>query len=59
MNQDFNVKKKQYLSEKKKNSCRAVNLKKKLPAQAVSEKKLGRLFLDYNILLCLQVSRRG
>ena len=36
MNQDFTVKKKQYLS--KKNSCRGVCLKK-IPAQAVSEKK--------------------
>ena len=39
MNQDFNVKKKQYLSEKKKNSCRGVHLKK-IPAQAVNEKKI-------------------
>ena len=38
MNQDFTVKKKKYLSEKK-NSCRGVNPKKKIPAQAVSEKK--------------------
>ena len=38
MNQDFTAKKKQYLSEKK-NSCRGVHLKKKIPAQAVSEKK--------------------
>ena len=38
MNQDSTVQKKQYLSEKK-NSCRGVHLKKKkIPAQAVSEK---------------------
>ena len=36
MNQDFTVKKKQYLSEKK-TLCRGVHLKK-IPAQAVSEK---------------------
>ena len=38
MNQDFAVKKKQYLSGKK-NSRRGVHLKKKTPAQAVSKKK--------------------
>ena len=38
MNQDFTVQKKQYLSGKK-NSCRGVHLKKKIPAQAVSEKR--------------------
>ena len=39
MNQDFTVQKKQYLSEKK-NSCGGVHLKKKIPAQAMSEKKI-------------------
>ena len=37
MNQDFTVYKKQYLS--KKNSCRGFHLEKKIPAQAVREKK--------------------
>ena len=39
MNQDFTVQKKSNICLKKKNSCRAVHLKKKIPAQAVSEKK--------------------
>ena len=38
MNQDFNVKKKQYLSEKKKIRAEGFTWKK-IPAQAVSEKK--------------------
>ena len=38
MNQDFNVKKKQQLSEKKKIVQRG-SPEKKIPAQAVSEKK--------------------
>ena len=37
MNQDFTVKKKQYLSEKK--FVQRGSPKKKIPAQAVSEKK--------------------
>ena len=40
MNQDFSVKKKQYLSEKKKQICaERLTWKKKIPAEAVSEKK--------------------
>ena len=39
MNQDFNVPKKQYLSEKKKKFVQRVSPEKKIPAQAVSEKK--------------------
>ena len=39
MNQDFNVKKKQYLSGKKKIVQRG-SPEKKIPAQAVSEKKI-------------------
>ena len=38
MNQEFNVKKKQYLSEKK-NRAEGFTWKKKIPAQAVREKK--------------------
>ena len=38
MNQDFNVKKKQYLSEKKKIRAEGFTWKK-IPAQAVNEKK--------------------
>ena len=40
MNQDFTVQKKAiFVGKKKKNSCRGVHLKLKIPAQAVSEKK--------------------
>ena len=38
MNQDFTVQKKAIFVWKK-NSCRGVDLKKKIPAQAVSKKK--------------------
>ena len=38
MNQDFTVQKRA-IFDRKKNSCRGVHLKKKIPAQAVSEKK--------------------
>ena len=41
MNQDFTVQKKEYLSEKKKNSCRGVHLKNKfLHKQWATKKKL-------------------
>ena len=39
MNQDFTVQKKQYLSEKKK-ILRRGSPEKKIPAQAMSEKKI-------------------
>ena len=38
MTQDFTVQKRA-IFDRKKNSCRGVHLKKKIPAQAVSEKK--------------------